>query len=246
MKKQPWIFLSPHFDDVALSCGGLVWELARQGNEVEIWTIMGGFPPDENFSDFARQNHRTWKMSGKEAIHKRREEDRAACEIMGAKPRHFDWLDVIYRRNPDTGKPIVNNNDDLFGEPPESDLISEIAKMLQIEVKVNTALVCPMGLGNHIDHQAVFLAGKQSDRIADYYADYPYILDQFDNPHLTKGIWQKSCRHLSENALNAWQEAVLCHQSQLSGFWRDEEEVRLSLRNFLAGGGGRLWRKQTS
>ncbi len=246
MRRQHWIFLSPHFDDVALSCGGLVWELTQRGNEVEIWTIMAGFSHDENYSNFARQNHKTWGTSGEEAVRMRRGEDHAACELLGAQPRYFDWPDVIYRRDFDTGEPIVNNNDELFGKSPQPKLIGEVAHMLELDVPADAVLVSPMGLGNHIDHQAVFLAGEQSERVAYYYADYPYILDQFDDPKFVSGVWGKFSRHLNQHALHAWQDAVLCHRSQLSGFWRDDQEARLALRNYMAGGGGWLWQKPTS
>lgn len=246
MNTQKWIFLSPHFDDVALSCGGLVWGLAKNGHSLEIWTIMGGFPPDENYSSFARENHQAWGMSGVEAIHMRRAEDEAACEVLRATPKHFNFLDAIYRRVPPSGKPVVKDNETLFSVPPEKALIKEIGKTLQKTLPENAQVVCPMGLGNHIDHQAVFLAGERSGRIECYYADYPYILEHFNDPEFVSGVWQKSSRYLSQDALQAWQEAVMCHRSQLSGFWRDDQEVRLSLRNYMAGGGGGLWRKRVS
>jgi len=53
-------------------------------------------------------------------------------------------------------------------------------------------------------------------------------------------------RLLNQDALKAWQAAVLCYASQLSGFWRDESETCLALRNYLAGGGGRLWERTVS
>jgi len=41
---KTWIFLSTHFDDVALSAGGMVWELTAGVTGVEIWTIAAGEP----------------------------------------------------------------------------------------------------------------------------------------------------------------------------------------------------------
>lgn len=38
------LFLSPHFDDVALSCGGMIDQLIGAGATVEVWTIFSGFP----------------------------------------------------------------------------------------------------------------------------------------------------------------------------------------------------------
>lgn len=243
MNQDRWIFLSPHFDDVALSCGGLVWDLVNQEHQVEIWTVMAGYPSDEDYSPFAQQNHRTWGKSGREAIDMRRKEDEAACEILGASPHHLEWPDVIYRRYENSEMPVVNDNDELFNNPPESSLVDEIAQYLTKQIPSKATLVLPMGLGGHLDHRAVVATGEKLDRVDFYYADYPYILKSFDSPLLLEDKYQKLPRSLSREALEAWQQAVLCYRSQLSWFWRDDEEEQLSLRNYLAGGGGRLWKR---
>lgn len=243
MNQEQWIFLSPHFDDVALSCGGLVWELTKQGQQVEVWTIMAGFPPDEIYSDFAQKNHRDWGKSGREAIQMRREEDKAACKILGAVPRHFDWMDVIYRRHQDSGLPVVNSNEELFNEQPETTLVNSILRILPEKFPVDANVVLPLGLGGHIDHRALVKVGEALDMVKFYYADYPYILKSFESPILTEDKYKKISRFLSQDALFAWQEAVLSYRSQLASFWRDDDEARLALQNYLAGGGGRFWKK---
>ena len=244
MKQEHWIFLSPHFDDVALSCGGLVWDLVNQGNQIEVWTIMAGYPPDDNYSQFAQETHDVWRKSGREAIDMRREEDTAACKILGAVPRHLHWPDVIYRRFQDSGEPVVNNDDELFNNPPEPSLIEDIVDGLTRQLPTESILVLPLGLGGHLDHRAVVQAGSKLPRVDYYYADYPYILKSFDSPLLIEDKFHKIPRFLSRKALKAWQESILCYRSQLSWFWRDDDEERLSLRNYLAGGGGRLWKKK--
>lgn len=243
MTKNLWIFLSPHFDDVALSCGGLVYSLTQGGQRVEIWTIMAGIPPDEHYSDFADQNQRAWGMAGAQAIRMRMKEDQAACAILGAHPRHWHWPDAIYRREGESGSPMVKNNEELFSKHPEDALITEIAQVLKREIPGDVQTVCPLSLGNHIDHQAVRAAGEQILREPLYYGDYPYILENFDHPNLDGKHLVSLPLTLSQEALTAWQNAVLCYQSQLSGFWRDEAECRLALQNYAAGGGGGLWEK---
>lgn len=243
MSQEHWIILSPHFDDVALSCGGLVWDLTNKGEQVEIWTVMAGYPSDNNYSDFAQKNHRDWGKSGFDAIHMRREEDKAACKILGVVPRHFDWPDVIYRRHQDTDVPVVNNNEELFNEPPESQLVDSILKILSEKFPTKSNVVLPLGLGGHLDHRAVVKAGEAWENVKFYYADYPYILKSYDSPILTGDKYQKIPRFLAKDALTAWQESVLCYRSQLSSFWREDDEARLALQNYLAGGGGRLWEK---
>lgn len=241
MPNDQWIFISPHLDDVALSCGGLVWRLAQEGHQVSIWTLLAGDPPDEDYSGFARANHRRWGTSGVEAITMRREEDQAACARLGAAFRHFDLLDAIYRRDSKTGEAVVNNNDELFGKPPEPEMVTRIAELLSREVPAEAQLVLPLGLGGHIDHRLVAAASEDFQRTAAFYLDYPYILNNFEAPILKSGELQKIPAQLEEGSLSAWQDAVLCYVSQVGDFWKDEAETRLALRNYLAGGGGRLW-----
>lgn len=101
------IFLSPHFDDIALSCGGLVWQAAGKGEAVSIWTICAGEIPPGPLSDFAEKLHARWQ-TGREAVAQRRVEDAASCQIMGASHRWLDVPDCIYRSGAypsNTGKP---------------------------------------------------------------------------------------------------------------------------------------------
>ena len=241
MTDNLWIFFSPHFDDVVLSCGALVWDLAQRDNHVEIWTIMGGYPPDEVFSPFADMMHQAWGLTGKTVVNMRREEDQAACAVLGAQHHHWHWPDVIYRRDPQTGAYAVNNNTELFGNMPNSELVQKIAIELSKALPVNAQIVLPIGLGGHVDHRTVVQAGKKLSGKKHYYADYPYILAEFENPLLRENIHQPLSRPLDSDALKAWQDAILCYKSQVDEFWRDETETRLALRNYLAGGGGRLW-----
>jgi hypothetical protein len=244
MDTKDYIFISPHLDDVTLSCGGLVWDLVRQGHRVEIWTLMSGLQSDETYSNFAQSLHKNWDIPDREAILVRRAEDQAACAVLGAHCRHFGWLDAIYRSDPQSGAPIVNNNEELFSRLPEQTLVDEIAAVLSTSLPKDVLLVLPMGLGNHVDHQVIVWVGRQLGRTDFWYADYPYVIHHFDNPLITDGTLEILPHALSEAALLAWQEAVLCYVSQLTTFWRDTEETQLALRNYLAGGGGRLWRKR--
>jgi LmbE family N-acetylglucosaminyl deacetylase len=246
MNTNKWIFISPHLDDVALSCGGLVWDLAYSGRQVEVWAFFAGLPVDEEFSLLAQVIHQDWGLAGEAAFRARREEDHAACAVMGAELRHFDWLDAIYRRDTQTSEPIVNDLEALFGCPPETTLVEEIGAVLREEVPEGSQLVFPIGLGGHIDHQAVVRAGERVGRDAYYYADYPYILENFDCLDFQPNQWRNIAHPLGQDALDAWQDSVVCYTSQLSTFWRDEAETRLALRNYLAGGGGRLWKKSNT
>ncbi|MES0360796.1 MAG: PIG-L family deacetylase, partial [Anaerolineales bacterium] len=94
-----WIYLSPHFDDIALSCGGLVWEQVKAGDKVSIWTICAGKPPPQPLSSYAQSIHKRWETN-QEAVSVRRAEDILSSQRMGANPRYFSIPDAIYRRSP--------------------------------------------------------------------------------------------------------------------------------------------------
>ena len=57
------------------------------------------------------------------------------------------------------------------------------------------------------------------------------------------GVWQRSPAPVSEPALTAWLDAVAVYSSQISTFWSGVEEMKLAVKNYWAGGGGRLWQK---
>jgi LmbE family N-acetylglucosaminyl deacetylase len=107
------VYLSPHFDDVVLSCGGLVWEQLQAGQPVEIWTLGAGVPQEGlALSEFAQQLHERWQ-TGIEAVATRRMEDETAMLRLGAVARYWDLPDCIYRRLPD-GSWLVEGEEDLW------------------------------------------------------------------------------------------------------------------------------------
>lgn len=250
-----WVFLSPHFDDVVLSCGGMVWELARAGHQVAVWTICAGLPaPDEPLSAFAQQIHVRWGV-GLEAVPARRAEDQAALSKLGAEAHYWDLPDCIYRRLP--GDPpawLVNGEEDLWQplHPLEAPIVERMALWIAAGIQnlgrgevVN--LVSPLTLGNHVDHALVRAAAERAAVSAHgslwYYADYPYAAQ----PGMVAAgkvgpAWQQVSQQVSSDALVAWQDAVACYVSQLSTFWSGREEMNAALESYWRlGGGCYLW-----
>lgn len=236
-----WIYISPHLDDAVLSAGGLIYEQTCAGQQVEIWTILCGFPPGEELSPYAQLLHHEWGVpSVNDLIHARREEDRKACQIVGATPVHFDDLDCIYRR--------ANNGDWLYGYiflPPhqdEQDFPARIAKTISARLRPDNQLVCPLGLGAHVDHVLVRRAVDLLQRTILYYLDVPYLFktpEEFASS--TAGMKAKAYK-VSEAGLKSWQEAISAYASQVGQLFGSQDAMREQIHQYwLENGGIRLW-----
>ena len=63
------IFLSPHYDDIALSCGGTARRIAEAGGRPEVALIFGDHPdPSQPMTEFAESLHRQWGLTAEQVI----------------------------------------------------------------------------------------------------------------------------------------------------------------------------------
>jgi LmbE family N-acetylglucosaminyl deacetylase len=264
-----WIYLSPHLDDAAFSCGGLIWEQAQAsaaaqsgvaaqasvaaragiaaGEKVAIWTICAGDPPGR-LSSLAETLHARWGIpsnSGGEAIARRREEDLRACRLLGATPRHFPIPDCIYRSQ--EGVWLYDSEEDIFGalHPAEAVLVQDLSTTLAQMVPPGANLVSPLTVGGHADHRLVRQAAELLDRDLWYYADYPYVVRGASSPREPNPNLVSVPFSISEEGLQAWEQGIAAYASQVGSFWEDTAAMRAGLHAYLEhqGGGIRLWRR---
>jgi LmbE family N-acetylglucosaminyl deacetylase len=171
-------FLSPHYDDIALSAGGLATQLARRGLPVSVEVIFGEEPEaGAPMTAFADELHTAWGLSADEVISGRRAEEAAAAKVMGTTSHNLPFRDCIYR-----GEQYLSNQD-LFGSPKEAeaglpeDLIASLG--LPDQPDPNLWLYAPLAVGRHVDHQHAFNAGVALARRGWnvlFYEDLPYAL----------------------------------------------------------------------
>lgn len=248
-----WVYLSPHLDDVALSCGGLLWEQTRAGETVEVWSICAGEPPPGIVSPFAESLHERWETPSLAWKH-RRNEDLRSCSRLGASALHFAIPDCIYRRAQGDQVFLYDSEESLWGpiHPAEAGLIEsladELAQALQ-EGPQPLQMVCPWTFGGHVDHRltraaAELLVLRGQGPWLWYYADYPYILKE---RALTDELQQQGLAEVvfpvSGEGLIAWQDSIAEHASQISTFWPNLEAMRTAIRTYCEEVGGvRLWK----
>lgn len=187
------VFLAPHYDDVALSCGGMVAALADGGTRPLVVTVFGGEPGGE-LTGFARWQHQRWGTAGTDTLTIRRAEEGAAAGILGCETRWLAHLDAIYRGD------RYLSDEALFGPlvPDEAPLVERIAAEVLALPELARApdgaatLYVPLAAGGHVDHQIVYAVGRAVARRGGgairrvlAYEDYPYAaLDD----HLTRRL----------------------------------------------------------
>jgi LmbE family N-acetylglucosaminyl deacetylase len=242
-----WIFLSAHFDDVVLSAGGLVWELAQRGEPVEIWTICAGDPPaGKPLTAYAQLLHGFWDI-GEDVPLKRSREDAACCALLGvAAFRRYTVPDNIYRYMPGTDEPLIKENEDQFKllEPEEAYLIPPVTDFIRKNLPAGCELVAPLAIGSHRDHVLTRSAAEWTGRPLWYYADYPYLVyGEHKLADFVPASAETFSLAVSASGLKAWQDGFACQRSQIPLLYVDEQDMRLSIEKYLRSGFGfSLWR----
>lgn len=241
---QKYLFISPHLDDVVLSCGGIVHNLSLEGFSVKILTIFSGDPANHQpLSSFAQTLHNRWNLP-QNAVTYRRAEDKKAIHVLGAESAYLNYLDCIYRYTQDE-LPLISQEEDLYMEIPENEFsfTDEIQQKIKSEIDENTLLVTPLAIGGHLDHRITRMVIEKFSNPIYYYADYPYITRQ--NSEVSSFIdpeWKKIQFTLSNEDLMAWVSAIGEYHSQLSTFWADKQTMQDEILNYYnAGGGKNLW-----
>jgi LmbE family N-acetylglucosaminyl deacetylase len=243
-----WIYLSPHLDDVALSCGGLLWQQAEAGDRPQVWTICAGDPPPGPLSNFAAALQSRWE-TGAAASQQRRQEDVQSCRLLRSAYRHFPLPDCVYRRDEKDHTFLYTSEESLFGplDERETGLVERLSAELAGALPGGAQLVCPLSIGGHVDHRLTRLAAERLGEACWYYADFPYILNHSDKlAQFTQTTWEEIRFPISAAGMQAWEAAVAAHRSQISTFWPDLEAMRTALsayaRQAKGGMAVRLWR----
>lgn len=234
------IYFQPHFDDAALACGGSIALQVATGQHVLVVTVFGGIPQDESaLSPFARvlQQRTGLGTSGAEAVRKRRQEDQAAAEVLGADVLYLDNLEALYRGSP----AYYQSEEALFGpvNPADLALDEQLAKLfLDIHERAPlAALYAPLGIGHHVDHQ---LCCSAADRLAQrkinvkFYEDFPYVTQQgaLEGRQRELGIAMEPEMVEVSGTLRQREEAISRYTSQVPRLFGTEDKMLATVRGY--------------
>jgi LmbE family N-acetylglucosaminyl deacetylase len=243
------IYLSPHLDDAAFSCGAQIHARARRGERVAIVTVFAGWPPTgAGLSSFAKELHRLWGLERVEdVVAVRRDEDRCAAELLGASFTHLGLTDAIYRSDPG-GTPLYPAFASLFRDERDgdSDLEARLCDALRA-LPASAFVAAPLAIGGHVDHRIVHRAARESIRAERlwFYEDFPYAGSWRVRMRAAAGHrgWTTRVELVEDEDFAVKSAAIACYASQLDESWRDREVRERRIRRFhQRRGGERLWR----
>jgi LmbE family N-acetylglucosaminyl deacetylase len=206
------VVVSPHFDDAAMGAGQMLIEHAPRSDTTVI-TVLGGPPPA--YPDPPSE----WDAlggfkAGDDVVALRREEDRAAMEVLGAKPVWLDYVDHQYLEEKDRPR------------------ARDVAPVLEETLRAcdPTAVFVPMGLGNpdHVmTHNASLLTyDKHPEWEWFCYEDHGYkhlpgLLAWRVAKLLKSGRWPTPALVPAGTDSARKREAIFCYRSQIPPLERD-------------------------
>jgi lipid II:glycine glycyltransferase (peptidoglycan interpeptide bridge formation enzyme)/LmbE family N-acetylglucosaminyl deacetylase len=238
------VYLSPHFDDAALSLGGTLARQSAAGERALVVTVCSA-PPSGPLNPFAAHLHERWGGAA-DPISVRRGEDEAAVSLLGADLLWLDELDAIYR---DSAYASVEA---IFAAPAPGDpLPAALARHLtRLRRHLPQATwYAPLAIGNHVDHQITRQAALETLQDADllWYEDLPYAARQ---DAVADHIRQRlpGYRPLTldiERTLPAKLGAIAAYASQMVELFGDEAAMEAEIggyaRQISPAGAERLW-----
>ena len=222
------LFLSPHLDDVAFSCGAALRRFVDDGFDVELVTVFTASVA--NPTGFALKCQTDKGLAPDVDYMKlRRAEDEKFCSILGvSKARYLDFVEAPHRG--------YNSAPELFAGAKDGDeiwksLVDEFNQWPEPDV-----IFAPQGLGNHIDHLQVIRAVCERGwaPITRWYRDTPYAIREPDarpSELSPRGFVDESVA-FDEAVLELKIRGCCAYQSQIGFQFGGPNEVARKLRAF--------------
>jgi LmbE family N-acetylglucosaminyl deacetylase len=209
-----WCFLSPHLDDVALSCGGLISALTGSST-VSVYTCFCHAPWFGRHSALAKWLHEiSGGFSATKLASIRREEDRVACRRLGASHRHMQWHDAVYRKSLHGGF-LYDHCIQQKWEEEDGLLISALSVEIRRMCVDGCVLAVPLGVGGHVDHLVARAAAERSGcHSLLYYPEIPYVcMNPADLADRTNDLHPVEYR-VPKELTEVWMSSVEAYRSQ--------------------------------
>lgn len=228
MKKN--IFVSPHLDDVVLSCAEIIVKEVSCGNSALILNVFTKEYNDDSISENAKNFHDLCGYSNK-PITNRKIEDQRALKTLGVESLYLDEYEALYRKN--------INNEFHYYQPQShfnSELSNELSYINRLTARIESILnylefdyiYIPLGIGNHIDHLIIRYVFEKivANKKIIYYEDIPYKLE-YGNlmPSSYTFELESEIIEVDSELFRKKIEALKYYTSQIPILWENKEDM---------------------
>ena len=154
------LYISPHLDDVVLSCGGTICKQVTQGDTITVATVFTNPGNNRQLAEHYAQRKIGDFNAGKE---------------LGFNCCHLEETDAPFRNSSYKDFYTImfpNRQTSVY----KNDLINIIKTINKVINEVQAEVIyAPLGIGTHVDHQLVFDAVSCiNDYSVNYYEERPY------------------------------------------------------------------------
>lgn len=231
------LVLSPHLDDAAFSVGPLLAEINKK---LKIVVCTAFTKTENNLSDFALACQLDKGLSDDvDYMAIRRKEDIDWSKLIGVEINHGLLAEAPHRR--------YNSAKSLFGPIHTNDDI-EIFLTIWLNELISTfnptLILCPLAVGNHVDHiwiKNVIIKNGDLEIPVFFYKDQPYsstLIDFNEIDYFSDGIEiHKLHVPISETAvniaLNAAKAYVSQTQFQFGGCYQMDKTLKHAWKNLI-------------
>ena len=223
------LVLSPHLDDAAFSVGPLIAEFSGRA-KIVVATVFT--KTASKLTDFALSCQLDKGLPAEvDYMAIRRKEDMEWSKRIGA-----DALHGTFAEAPNRG---YRNVEELFGPLLEADKLEDVLREWFADITnylKPRAILCPIGVGNHVDHVWVRKVAEAS-----FYGEFPLFFFK-DQPYSSKlnclriedysnasRIWKESTVPLCRSSLFRAQFAAEAYQTQISFQFGNVEKMKTML-----------------
>ncbi|MBV9916396.1 MAG: PIG-L family deacetylase [Solirubrobacterales bacterium] len=230
--------ISPHLDDAVFSIGGTLAQAAAGGEQVLLATVFTRSVLSPTGFALACQLDKDLGSEVDYMAVRRREDQLAAERLSFESPLHLGLPEAPHRG--------YDSARELFAGPRSDDSASTaVAEALGrlLEQMTPDRVLCPLGVGAHVDHLVVIEALDRLGVTTERWRDVPYVLRDADPAHVANELRVSLSERpvgLSEAELERKLDACAAYATQLGFQFGGEQPMRRAIRAFADTEGARL------
>lgn len=231
------VFISPHLDDVVLSCADFIIDLKEEKGKILVITVFTDFGLPSSSLRQKLWLERYCYSDFDHFSHQRKNEDIKAMNALGIPYIHLNFVEATFRTKeqyfclgetlsffiPSLKFLYPSKRKVMSGRIVDEDKKNErkIFKKIATLISKKDVLYFPLGIGNHVDHKIIHNISLRLSNKRFYWLDYPYALEKKNLDQVKKLEKYFKLKYLPK--IHHQKNKVIClYQSQLNILFKEK------------------------